>query len=145
MAVDWSYFDKFEVISGKYLPLQGEGETMATQIVTATTKLVYKWYNDGDVYDNVNSPMQGWLNDLSSYANWLAQYAGVLNTLAAIGDCYSESDYEDLLKELTDILLDDEYLEAMNKRPKQGSIYKCDGPFEWEDPDDPYDEDDDWY
>ena len=49
---EWSYFDKFETINDRYLPSQGEGETKATQVVTAVTKLVYKWYNDGDVYDN---------------------------------------------------------------------------------------------
>lgn len=35
-----------------YLPDRGEGKTKATQIVTAVNKLIYKWFNDGDVYDN---------------------------------------------------------------------------------------------
>ena len=48
MAVDWGYYDnaKFEELNGKYLPERGEGETKATQIITAVNKLVYKWYND---------------------------------------------------------------------------------------------------
>ena len=36
----------------KYLPDEGEGKTMATQAVTAMCKIVYRWYNDGDVFDN---------------------------------------------------------------------------------------------
>lgn len=54
MSVDWGYFDKFEWADEKYLPCRGEGETKATQIVTAINKLVYKWYNDGDVFDNTH-------------------------------------------------------------------------------------------
>ena len=61
----WSYFNKFKELNNKYLPDMGEGETKATQVVTAVTKLVYKWYNDGDVYDNTYM-MKGWCNDLSS-------------------------------------------------------------------------------
>ena len=52
--VDWEYFNKFEKINDKYLPLSGQGETMATQICTVVNKLVYKWYNDGDVFDNTH-------------------------------------------------------------------------------------------
>ena len=68
--VDWSYYDKFNTLIDKYLPRQGEGENMATQIVTVVNKLVYKWYNDGDVYDNTHM-LDGWCNDLSSYATYI--------------------------------------------------------------------------
>ena len=53
VGVDWSYFRKFEPFNRQYLPDRGEGDTLATQAATAVTKLVYKWYNDGDVYDLV--------------------------------------------------------------------------------------------
>ena len=46
---------------------------MATQICTALNKLVYKWCNDGDVYDNTYG-LDGWANNLSSYANWIYKY-----------------------------------------------------------------------
>ena len=75
MAVDWSYFNQYEELINVYMPIQGEGDTMATQAVTAVNKLIYKWYNDGDVYDNTYQ-MNGWANDLSSYANWLCKYLG---------------------------------------------------------------------
>ena len=67
-SVNWGSFNKFEDIIHKYMPAMGEGETLASQAVTAINKLIYKWYNDGDVYDNRYS-LQGWANDLSSYAN----------------------------------------------------------------------------
>lgn len=134
MAVDWGYFNRFEELTDKYLPDMGEGETMATQIVTAVCKLVYKWYNDGDVYDN-QGMMNGWCNDLSSYANWLDKYAGA-EYLYGIHDCCNDGDYEDILKELADKLLQKEVLEDYDKKPKQGSIYNCEGDYkfvEWDD------------
>lgn len=151
-GVDWSYFNRYEHIDEKYLPVRGEGETMATQIVTAVAKLVYKWYNDGDVFDNTKH-LSGWCNDLSSYANWLDKYTGVSHILERVYDCRTDSDYENLLKDMTDYLeSDEEYLSIMNKREKIGSIYKCDGRFEfcdeWEDEEEyeeEYEEDEDDY
>ena len=111
-SVNWSYYDKFEDINNKYLPDKGEGETLASQIVTAVNKLIYKWYNDGDVFDNVNSNLEGWANDLSSYANWLYKYCEeakpILYDIYGMGE---ESDYETLLKELADYCLDENLLQ----------------------------------
>ena len=143
---EWSYFDKFETINDRYLPSQGEGETKATQVVTAVTKLVYKWYNDGDVYDNTYA-LEGWCNDLSSYANWLHSHSDdkVQRILEKIAICCNGSDYEDLLAELADTLLDSEELEKMNAIPKDGSIYKCEGHFVFEEYDEEEEDDDYWY
>lgn len=131
MAVDWGYYDKelFTKLDKLYLPTRGEGETKATQIVTAVNKLVYKWYNDGDVFDNTHH-LEGWANDLSSYANWLVENADA-DILYKIAYCYNDSDYEDLLKELADELLQEEYLAEQNKEEKVGSIYDCDGKFKF--------------
>lgn len=151
MSVKWDYFDKFEGVQDKYLPVRGEGETKATQIVTAVVKLVYKWYNDGDVFDNTYH-LEGWANDLSSYANWLYQHTkDAWETLNKISNCYYDSDYEDLLKELADKLLDEEYLAEQDKEEKIGTIYDCEGRFKfvesYDDEDDywDYDEDDDYW
>lgn len=146
--VDWSYYGKieFKAINGKYLPEYGEGENMATQIITAVNKLVYKWYNDGDVYDNTGS-MTGWANDLSSYANWLRKYAGVADILDRIYGCWNNGQYEDLLKALADRLLDDEDLERWAQQPKTDSIYEAEGPYrfeEYRDEDDEEWEDEDY-
>lgn len=145
MAVDWGYYDKFEELSDKYLPIRGDGETMATQIVTAVSKLIYKWYNDGDVFDNTYH-LSGWANDLSSYANWLYEHTDADAILASIVNCFNGSDYEDLLKKLADKLFDEEYLAEQNKIEKVGTVYDCDGIFKydenyWDDED----EDDYWY
>lgn len=140
----WNYFDKFESVQDRYLPLQGEGDNMATQICTAVCKLVYKWYNDGDVFDNTYA-MEGWCNDLSSYANWLHKHCG--NTaqliLEKIQYCHTDEEYEDLLVDLADYLLDAERLESYAGQPKVDSVYDCDGVFEFEE----YSEDDEeeWY
>jgi hypothetical protein len=130
MAVDWSYYDKFETLIDKYMPSSGEGETKASQIVTAVNKLVYKWYNDGDVYDN-SYALEGWANDLSDYANWLWEYTDANELLENIFNCYNNSQYEDLLKELSDTLLNEEFLAEQNKVIKMGTIYKCDGAFKY--------------
>lgn len=130
MSVNWDYYDKFDYITDKYLPIRGEGETKATQIVTAVTKLVYKWYNDGDVFDNTYY-LEGWANDLSSYANWLDKYTKASIILSKISECYDDDDYEYLLKFLSDLLLNEKYLEKMNKESKEGSIYNCDGKFKF--------------
>ena len=131
--VDWSYFcnDGFKAISGKYLPDYGEGESIATQIVTAVNKLVYKWYNDGDVFDNTFS-LEGWANDLSSYANWLRAHTNAKDILDRVYDCKNDGDYEDLLKALADRLLDDEDLELEAQIAKRGSIYEAKGPYRFE-------------
>lgn len=141
MAVDWNYYDKFEVLFDKYLPIRGEGETKATQIVTALNKLVYKWYNDGDVFDN-SYVLEGWANDLSDYANWLWEHTDANEILDKVFNCYNNSDYEDLLKELTDKLMDEEYLENENKIEKIGTIYSCEGKFQFVEDEDEDDEED---
>ena len=136
MATDWGYFDKFETLIDKYMPMRGEGETMASQIVTAVNKLIYKWYNDGDVFDNTHH-LEGWANDLSDYANWLYENTkDAWKILNKIADCINEGEYEDLLQELADKLLNEEYLAEQSKLEKVGTIYNCDGKFKFVEQDD---------
>lgn len=139
--MDWDYFDKFENVVEKYMPSMGEGETIASQIVTAVNKLIYKWYNDGDVFDNTYH-LEGWGNDLSSYANWL--YENVLETKNILSDIvkiYSDDEYEKLLANLADLTLNEDFL-GKYKREKIGTIYKCNGVFEFVENDN---DDDDWW
>ena len=139
MGISWSMFDAFEPIIEKYMPMRGEGETMASQIATAVNKLVYKWYNDGDVYDNTYK-LAGWANDLSTYANWLHTYATECDTiLEGIADCEDGYDYECLLYDLASCTLNSNYLAMYENSPKEDSIYKCKGPYQFVE----YDEDDD--
>ena len=140
--MDWSYFSKFEPIVDKYMPSYGEGESMASQMVTAVNKLIYKWYNDGDVFDNTHY-LSGWANDLSSYANWLYKYVPkTVPILDSIKDCHNGVEYEELLVKLADTCLDDVSLTFIDCWGKVGSIYDCEGPFRFDTPDD--DDDDDW-
>lgn len=128
--MNWDDFDEFEPIIEQYMPGRGEGETMASQIATAVNKLIYGWYNDGDVYDNIHG-LDGWANDLSSYANWL--YNNVPESQIALNEIYdieSESEYEGLLYDLA-LMMNDELMERYDKKEKVGSIYKCNGPFEF--------------
>jgi hypothetical protein len=141
-GVEWSYFNQFEGLTDKYMPRTGEGDTMASQIVTAVNKLVYKWYNDGDVFDNTHN-LEGWANDLSSYANWLYNKVdGADEILNGIEYTKDEYDYEELLKKLADYLMDEELLDSNYAlRPKVGTIYNCEGPFEhreWTDEEEEY-------
>ena len=140
MARDWGEFDQFKNIDA-YLPVRGEGETMATQIATAVCKLIYKWYNDGDVYDNT-AYLEGWANDLSSYANWLAEYVPETRSLLkTVFEARDGGEYEEILFALCEITDKEEFLTEMNKAEKRGSVYKCDGPFrfvEYEEEDDEY-------
>lgn len=157
MSVDWSYFDKFDSVLDKYMPSRGEGDTKASQIATAVNKLIYKWYNDGDVYDN-NYGMAGWANDLSSYANWLFSNVPEADTiLNRIEDCSNDHEYESILRDLADTYLNEDALSYWANEPSVGSIYDCSGPFsfneyseeddedDWEDDEDDWDEEeDDW-
>lgn len=133
-GVDWDVYSspKDKRIEEKYLPAYGEGDTMATQAVTAVAKLVSKWYRNGDVYDNTYH-IKGGCNDLSSYANWLDRYIGgkrkaVSEVLHKIEDVSSHADYENLLCELNG-LFDEDFLEELNAEEKTGTIYECDGDF----------------
>lgn len=143
MSVDWGSYNKYDDILEEYLPSIGEGDSLASQMVTAVNKLIYKWYNDGDVYDN-SGYLSGWMNDLSSYANWLRKYSPfrVDQILDRVYTC-GESEYEDLLAELAEMFFDPSLLDWASKQPKQGTIYKCDGPYRLVEDDE--DEEDDEY
>lgn len=143
ITLDWDDFDQFVPIINKYMPRMGEGETMASQAATAVNNLVYKWFNDGDVFDTVMGGLQGWANDLSSYANWLLKHCTerCKEILFDISKCLIDSDYTDLLFRLAQAIIDPEYLQGLAENPKTDSIYKCEGPFRF---DEGMDEDEEW-
>ena len=142
--INWESFDRFDGIISKWMPAQGQGETMASQMVTAINKLVYKWYNDGDVFDNTHY-LEGWWNDLSSYANWLNKHIdGADKILKRISGCRHGKDYEGLLYSLAEEYLNQEMTEKYNV-PAVGSIYECKGPFKYEDPEDDEEDEEEWW
>lgn len=139
-------FEQFSKISDKYMLPEGEGDNKASQITAAVNKLIYKWFNDGDVYDN-NYFLQGWANDLSDYANWLQKNVkGADAILVRIFNIKSEEEYETILLDLAKLCLNEEFLEKESKNPSTGSIYDCDGDFCFTNYEDDSEEDDeDWY
>lgn len=125
----------------KYLPPRGDGDNQATQAVTALCKLTYKWFNDGDVYDN-HYYLQGWANDISGSANWLYNNIPITQSLLMeIKYIHSEKEYEDLLDELENVVLKEELLAELEKKSKVGSAYSEHGPFSFDDSIDEEDED----
>lgn len=108
--------------------------------------MVYKWYNDGDVFDNTHY-LEGWWNDLSSYANWLYKHTteNVKEILDTVFECYTDSEYEDLLQELTDELFKEEYLAKQNSIEKVGTIYECNGKFKYEEFSEDDEDDEEYY
>lgn len=148
-SVDWDFYNnKIKNMVHKYLPDREENETLASQIVVVIRELVYAWNNDGDVYDNVHSNLEGWIHDISSYANWLYKYVdGTQDTLKKIYNMSNnKNDYETLLKEIVDKFLDDDFLAQAAKSKEEGNIYDCSGPFQFEykEPEDEEDEEK-WY
>ena len=128
---DWDDFDKFEDVINKYMPSSGEGETLASQTVTAVNKLVYKFFNDGDVFDNTYV-LEGWWNDLSSYANWLAIHVNFTKPiLDRIKYCRCCDDYAELLYDLCTVCLDEVRLRFFDAVEKAGSIYDCGGEYKF--------------
>lgn len=130
--MEQEYFEKFEEVNDKYLPDYGEGDTFASQAVTAVNKLIYKWFNDGDVYDNTYH-LPGGTNDLSAYANWLLKNVPeVKSILNSIKKVKSEEAYSDLLAALADTILNENFLSKFEDVEKVGSVYECEGPFEFD-------------
>ena len=131
MSIDYSKYRKFKDALDTYLPDRGEGDSKGSQIVTAVNKIIFKWYNDGDVYDNTGT-LTGWANDISDYANWLYKYVPMTRSiLDRIYSCYNDSDYEDLLWDLAQATLDTDFLAVAASAEVVGSVYECEGPFEF--------------
>ncbi len=130
-GIGWCYFNRFDEVFAKYLSEDGrEGDTMAAQIVYALDKLITMWFYERDVYDN-NYYMNS-RGDLSSYANWLWANTDnqVRDLLLKIFHIYTEECYTELLKDLADMVLTEEYLEKYNKRTPEGYTFVgSHGPF----------------
>lgn len=88
-----------------YFVAEWEGETMASQLVTACCKIVYRYYNDGDRYDRANG-------GLGTYSAWIRKYCFNLKT---------SDNYEEKLKYL--IIRAIENVGKYANEPKKWSIY----------------------
>lgn len=123
---------KQQELVDEYLPYVGDGDNQATQAVTAICKLSYKWYNDGDVYDN-HYALEGWANDISGSANWL--YNHVDETKSILEKIYiitTEAEYVSLLDELEAVVLQEDLLSRLEKLAHDGDAYRESGPFSFD-------------
>ena len=142
-------FDKYSDVINKYMPPQGQGSTKASQTATAVNRIIYRWYNDGDVYDNnwyYGLYSEG-ADNVTDCANWLYKYTTrrVQQILSSIHFCETDEDYENILSDLAEYLLDDDLLIQWEEEPAEGDIYNCDGPFEFDESFYNDYEEDDWY
>lgn len=146
-ALKESINSSFKDVTDEFMPSYGEGDNKLTQFLVAANKLIYRWYNDGDVFDSCNG--LGWANDISGSANWLYKYSNdnkIKALLDKIYNIYSEKEYErNIIKPLEaylDRLASTDYFKELAAQPKVGNVYNEEGNFSWVDPYD--DEDEDW-
>lgn len=135
-SLSWDDFSTPESdrISDKYLPESGQGDTMMSQAVTAASKIIYRWFNDGDIFATANEwcASNAFGNDLSSYANWLDQHIPETSkNLARIEDVYSDNDYTQLLYDLMKAVFTDEMAKKYAGKEKTGDIYSCKGDYKF--------------
>lgn len=137
----------FDEATEAYMPSTGEGNSLLTQLLVAANKIIYKWYNDGDVIDSSNG--LGWVNDISGSANWIDNYAPTVisNPLRRVFDCYSNRDYQEYVIDPFEVSLDkyfasEEWKELLDE-PKRGNVYDEDGIYQFNYDDFPEDDDDD--
>lgn len=133
ITVDY-FINTYSDVIDYYMPNNGEGDTMASQIATAVNKLIYGWYYDDSVFEtdlNFDIAWPDEVDDLSDRANWLYSYVPESRRiLMRVFACSSVDDYEELLMNLADTLLDEDLLEKYDAIPKQATIYTCKGKFE---------------
>ena len=120
----------YSKLNKDYLPSTDEGTNLAEQLVTATNKLIYKWYNDGDV-------IAGDGNDLTNYANWIDMNFKETQSIFVNAETIYNSDDEDYLNlvliPLIEFVFDEDRLKEFSKCECKGSIYNCGGRFEYDD------------
>ena len=148
----WGDFDNpvADRMNELYLLDYGEGDTMANQIAAAVNKLVFKWFNDGDVFDNAHTGLEGFANDISDCANWLYTYVPITKEpLSGALKWISEQKYEDILLGVFALTLcDEDLMSNYSNLPAIGSIYDCSGPFTWDESlydEDEYEDEDGWW
>ena len=136
MAFSWDDVDEYAKVLDQYLPDIGEGDTMASQVATAVSRIGYRWFNDGDTI---------WTDECQSCADWLYEnirgadrVISALNKQPFAGEPSLDDDidnddgrysdiYGDKLKKLFDISVNLD-LKGLNEEPAVGSVFDCEGP-----------------
>ena len=120
----------YSKLSKDYLPSTDEGTNLAEQLVTASNKLIYGWYNNGDV-------IAGDGNDLTNYANWIDINFKETQSIFVKAETIYNSNDEDYLNlvliPLIEFVFNEDRLKELSKYECKGSIYNCGGRFEYDD------------
>lgn len=123
-------FDKFNKVLDIYMPDQGEGNSVASQIATAVAKIAYRWFNDGDTVSSSWAVQSGTdEGGMSQFANWLFTNIGESRQMFRDwlekfdNESVSDSEYEDFLYDVCQNLLDPDLLDGYSTEPKRDSIY----------------------
>lgn len=115
----------------EYLPNKWEWETKAEQLATAVNKLIYRYYNDWDRYD------EDYGNNVSNYANWIEKNAFELPESVS-----TNSEYEANLKEILNKTMD--MIDNLKNDKKVWSVYKTEWKWTYVEPEEDSDSDS-WY
>lgn len=127
-----TFYKKYGAFVDKYVPDRGDGDTLASQTVTAVYRLIYGLDNNGDVYDNTRF-LKGWMNNISWAANWLWSHTDTKGILERVWDAKNTDEYRAILSALASKLLNEETLSRLETLPKDGTIYEGTGPFRFVD------------
>ena len=114
----------YSILTDKYLPSEGQGENKASQLVTATNKIIYGWYNNGDT-------ISGDGNDLTSYANWIDRHIKEPEIRKILKDDfidYIDTCYlDEIILPLIKFVFREDFLEELASQEIEGDIYECSG------------------
>ena len=132
MAVSKCCFDKFNEKND--LLSSCTQSNKANQVIMATHHLIDGWYENNDVFDNTSAFLSGWTKDISHQANWLYQHLDlhVRDILDKVYTCKKSGDYEDVLYELAEYVLNPDKLGPLSLEAPDGDIYSCEGKYEFE-------------
>ena len=114
----------YGILTNKYLPSRGQGENKASQLVAATNKIIYGWYNNGDT-------ISGDGNDLTSYTNWIDRHIKEPEIRKILKDDYI--DYNDtyylseVILPLIKFVFREDFLDGLASQEAEGDIYECQG------------------
>ena len=114
----------YSILTNKYLPSRGQGDTKASQLVAATNKIIYGWYNNGDT-------ISGDGNDLTSYANWIDRHIKEPEIRKILKDDfidYNDTYYlSEIILPLIKFVFREDFLEGLTSQEIEDDIYECQG------------------
>lgn len=124
-------FEKFDVLFNRWVPASGAAETIGGEIVRAVNKIVYGYYNDGDMIDQdygketCNAAARFILNiDESEPFVKCRELADVLCT-------HYYENYEELLEGALEELIEKEELLSISENCYDYLDYSEDEDFNW--------------